>query len=102
MDSFRHAHGALTRIVVCFLFACIFAVLPFVGISRMFGREYGTYLCWGLAAVLMLISIFSTISVIGHYLDGCQESLNMLCQISDQLESISTAVNSNNSRDGES
>lgn len=101
MDSFRRAHGALTRIVVCFLFACIIAVLPFMGINALFGGELGTYFCWGTAAVLLLVSIFSTISVVGHYLDGCQQSLNMLVQIGDQLESISTAVNRNNGREGE-
>lgn len=101
MDSFRRAHNTLTRIVVCFLFACFFAVLPFMGINALFGGEYGTYLSWGIAAVLLLISIFSTISVVGHYLDGCQQSLDMLVQIGDQLESIFTAVNSNNGRDSD-
>lgn len=78
------------------MFACLFAVLPFMGINALFGGELGTYFCWGTAAVLLLISIFSTISVVGYYLDGCQASLDTLDRISKQLDSIFIAVNSKN------
>ena len=87
MNSFNRARNALVRIVVCFIFALLFALMPFIGVNRLFGGEIGTYLMWGLAAILLLVSAFSTVSVVGHYLDGCGDVLDTLNDIKENMES---------------
>ena len=91
MNSFNRARNALVRIVVCFIFALLFALMPFIGVNRLFDRlfggEIGTYLMWGLAAILLLVSAFSTVSVVGHYLDGCGDVLDTLNDIKENMES---------------
>lgn len=62
----------------------------------------------GNSALLLLVfvialaaGLFIMVFVI-DFLNGCQQSLDTLNKISDQLEIIANAVNRNNGRDGES
>ena len=90
MDSFRRAGTAVKRIVICFILALVCVALVFiVPFQNLLGRpENATYVLFGLAGVLLLVSIFSTISVLLWYLEGCQESLDKLAKIEEHLRAI--------------
>lgn len=95
MKSFRSAKWAYCLSIV---FGIIAALFYFFSASARGGN--GAILA--LVVVIALCAALLSIVFVMEFMNGCQQSLDTLNVISDQLEDILNAVNRNNGREDES
>lgn len=88
MNPFYYAGKAVKRIVICFMLSLLCALIALVRPGYGYAWEIYTYVMFAVSGILLLVSIFSTISVALRYLEGCQHQLDILEKILDRLPEI--------------